>query len=113
MGLVLTQQFNGECLICGCVPTNDQEPNNPPFPMVWAEGMDVNWGQDVLLCKDCCGVIADLWGRVDAEKHEDVVDELADLKIEHEAITEKYEKQKERLNKVLEGARARKEQLAA
>lgn len=55
----------GDCFICSSRPVDEK---GDPREFVYPEGMDINWGEVPYICWDCCGIIADLIGRPDAEK---------------------------------------------
>lgn len=55
----------GDCFICSCRPVDDE---GRPHPMIYPEGMDINWGEVPYICWDCAGIISDLIGRPDEEK---------------------------------------------
>lgn len=100
------------CLICGGTPLSE-DGENKVLPMVVHVGADVNWGDPVQFCQDCVGVMADLMGRVDKEDHDRVVFKSGELAENHNQLIEKYEAMSERLNKILAGKKAEKQQKEA
>src|SRR5262245_16594460 len=112
MKIVLTQKFRHSCLLCNCTPMSEG-PTKQPLPMFHAEGVDVNWGEDALICQICVGVMADMLGRPSIDMHAQLIDERDDLQLQLEEVTGKFSDQSERINKILEGRKAEREQKAA
>lgn len=104
--LILTQQFSGTCLLCNCAPTDDE---NKTLPMATVPGMDVNWGEDVLICTDCMGVMADFIGRVDKEKFDLTKKALDKAKTDLEGVTTERDELQARIDRMLDGKKAVKE----
>jgi hypothetical protein len=82
---------------------------NEVLPMVVCEGMDINWGEDMNICADCAGVIADLIGRVDPEKYHKLRERHDKLTQQHEDLQEEFVKQGALIERIRDGAKARRE----
>src|SRR5687768_16962205 len=100
------KQSPGVCLFCHGNPPGD---DGQLQPAITDPEVDYDWGETPYICMFCAGLIADLIDRVPAQAHdklkqeaEDAITQLEELKAEHEALTE-------RVHRMLEGARARKE----
>lgn len=108
-----TEGIKGTCIICNCYPRDETKENHVYLPMFHAVGVDVNWGEDCNICQICAGVMADMMGRVSAEKHDKLVTKHATLKADHEELQGQFTEQKARIGRILEGRKAAKEQKAA
>lgn len=95
----------GDCTLCRTSPMTERHVE----PMIVCEGMDINWGEDMNICKDCAGVIADLIGRVDEEKYEKLHDKYRKLVQQHESLQEQFVEVSELNERMRGGAAARKE----
>jgi hypothetical protein len=93
------------CVCCGQGPT-DNEGNQRET--IFAEGVDINWGDSVYICADCTQLIADLAGRVTREGFDRLQSAFEELNDRHEALLEKYEEQEELLDKIREGSAAQR-----
>jgi hypothetical protein len=90
------------CIACGSTP-RDESGNHKASAM--ASAVDVKWGDSVYICESCGHVLAELFGYVSPDKvHElkDRIEELEDVQEEHEAL-------KARVERMLSGAKARRE----
>jgi 5-methylcytosine-specific restriction endonuclease McrA len=108
--LILTNNYRGECLLCGSCPTDD---DGHILPMVHAVGMDVNWGEDINVCQPCGGVIADLLGRRSEEVFKKLERDLANTETELRDLKEEHAAQSTRVQKILEGRKAIREEREA
>lgn len=93
------------CLTCGCNPTN---PDGSQMEAVFAEGVDVDWGNSVYICMECANLIADLVSRVPREFSDKTEAELDDLRREHSELLEKFEAQEALIQKIRDGGSAQK-----
>lgn len=66
--VVPTMQENPGC--CAFCAQNPMDEDNTPLPAIQVVGVDFDWGNTVYVCSTCCGLIADLMGRVTTEDHE-------------------------------------------
>jgi hypothetical protein len=101
----------GICLVCG---------GNPPDPIDSRRQMpaidldvDVNWGDNAYLCNECASLVSDLIGRPKVDVYMKVKKKVEELREENEALTAENEQLNSRLHRIVEGAKARKEQLKA
>lgn len=108
--LKLTHQFRGPCIICNCMPVDETKPNRPPLPMFVAVGVDVNWGENLNVCKICAGVMADLMGRPDEVKVQRLKTKLTALQGEFEKLMGEHDSLKERVRRMIDGKKAMREQ---
>lgn len=93
------------CLTCGGTPTND---DGTPKKAIFAEGVDVDWGNSVYICWECSELIADLVGRATRSgfdaleaRHEALLEAHAELEVAHE-------RQEALIDKIREGSAAQK-----
>src|SRR4051812_24624321 len=101
------------CIACGCTPTNEEDPNGGPADAYFAEGVDVNWGDSVYLCGTCVRILGELRGMVDTDKVEKVQAENKKLKKLLESEEAKHEALKEKVSRMVDGAKAKREAKAA
>jgi len=103
----------GSCTLCRTAPMDELQETRRILPMVVAVGMDVNWGEDMNICQDCAGVIADLIGRVPGDSAAHWESRAHELEDEVDELRGKLEAQQERFKKIVEGRKAEKDQRAA
>jgi hypothetical protein len=96
----------GTCFHCGGSPTVDDEIQHP---IIEFQGIDINWGDTPYLCAECVGILCDLVGRVTVKEHEDVVGERDQLSEKLQGEQEAHQALQERVNRMLDGAKARRE----
>lgn len=94
------------CFACG--NTGEQGDDGPPTAY-FAEGADVNWGDSVYLCESCVKVLGQLAGMVSEEEHQLTVTKLENLERKHEQLQEEYDRQGERIDRMIDGVKAKKE----
>lgn len=105
MALVLVKGMPLEphsCAACGGGP---RDGDGNIVEAVFAEAVDINWGDSLYICKTCSRVIAELWEFETPEEVEKLKKRIEEL----EAIEEAHEVLKARVRKMLDGSRARKE----
>jgi hypothetical protein len=107
--LILTHEFNGDCLLCGCTPVNEETPERETLPMVHQVGGDVNWGEQVNICMVCAGVIADLLDRPNADKVAKLQEAHLKLKNSHEKLQAEHVDTKKKIDQYVKGRKAEKE----
>lgn len=97
------------CIACGSTPRDDQVEGKPNKQAYFAEGIDVNWGDSLFLCDSCVRVLGELRGMVDVEDHERLQRKYDSLVEQHNALAEAHEKQDARIERMLDGVKAKKE----
>lgn len=93
------------CILCGQGPT-DNEGNQQT--VIFAEGVDVDWGNSVYICGECGEIIADLMGRVTREGFDHLTDSFETLQVAHADLLVEHEQQEELLDKIREGSAAQR-----
>lgn len=91
----------GDCFICSSRPVDE---HGEPYEFVYPEGMDINWGETPYICRDCCGIIADLIGRPDEEKIKAAVRGARLQKKHNEKLVDQNEELTKLMKGLLEGA---------
>src|SRR5262245_32752375 len=109
MKLVLTNRLTQACLLCHCTPMDETKEVRTPMPMFHAQGVDVNWGEDALICQLCAGVMADMLGRVPVERYEKLLRASKKVRDDNTRLRKQLAAQTERLDTILAGERAKKE----
>lgn len=99
----------GECTICGGLPRDETVAGGPLLGVFVPLGVDVNWGEDLVICQGCAGVMADMMGRVERAKHEGAVEAMLKLQVEYDKLESRYEEQAARVQAIVKGRRAQKE----
>lgn len=93
------------CLTCGCNPTN---PDGSQMQAVFAEGVDIDWGNSVYICWECANLIADLMGRVPRAFSDKTEEELDELHKEHSELVEQHAQLQALVDKIREGGAAQR-----
>jgi hypothetical protein len=93
------------CVACGGNPA-DFEGNQRQA--LWAEGVDIDWGNMLYLCWDCGEIIADLVGRATRGGFDDLTKKYETLRETHAQLLLEHEELKETVDKILNGAAARR-----
>lgn len=101
------------CIACGSTPRDTAHPNRPQLQCYFAEGIDVNYGDSVFLCEECVKVLGQLRGMVDVEDHEKLKNSYDLLLGKYEQLEDDFEEQESRINRMLDGVKAKKESQAA
>lgn len=96
----------GVCTLCACTPT---EVDGDQKPCIHAEGVDVNWGDDVYICAECVEVICDLWDRPSEEQVSKVRSEIKFLRKQVKRKDQEIAEKDELLRKIREGTKAIKQ----
>jgi hypothetical protein len=94
------------CVCCGGGPT-DNDGNQREC--IFAEGVDIDWGNSVYICWDCTQLIADLAGRTTKEGFDRLQSAFEELQGEHEQLLSQFTEQEGLLDKIREGSAAQKE----
>lgn len=76
---------------------------------VTAPGVDINWGDNLYMCEGCVSVAAQLVGLLPEDKVEELVGRNNFLEKRLQQVSTELETANERIDKMLEGARAKKE----
>lgn len=97
------------CLHCG---SNNLNSNGTQKRSIFSSGVDINWGDSVYTCWECAELIADLIDREPRESYEKLLQEKDELQRAHNELTEQHEEAKELLDRIRDGADARKKVLA-
>lgn len=93
------------CAVCGNGPTTNEGDQRQ---CIYAEGVDINWGDSLYICWDCGEIVADLVGRVTREGFDKLQEKYDSLKAEHDELLASHEEQEALLDKIREGNRAQK-----
>lgn len=90
------------CLICSTTPTDVE---GRILPMIDTE-IDVNWGDNLYICSECLGIMAELSGWVEPGEIEALKQELIDYKRRLKKVTKLLTREKARNEAMLGGKRA-------
>lgn len=93
------------CVSCGQGPTDNEGHTQT---CIFAEGVDIDWGNSVYICYDCTHLIADLAGRVTKEGFDRLTAAFEELTEKHDNLLEQHGEQEELLDKIREGSAAQK-----
>ena len=93
------------CAACGGNPV-DLEGNQQQ--VLWAEGVDIDWGNMLYLCWECGNIVADLVGRATKGGFDDLVEKLETVTGEHEALKAEHAELLETVAQIRNGAAARR-----
>lgn len=105
MGLILVSGMPLQphcCVVCGKGPRDE---SGNIRENVFAEAVDINWGDSVYICPECGTVIGELYGMVPP----DDVEELQRKADAYDELEDKYIQLNARVRKILDGKKARKE----
>lgn len=92
------------CVLCANNPVD--EITGEQMPVIFAPGVDVDWGGSVYICWSCTNIIADLAGRVTTAGFDALTEKHDALVTEHEALEEKYEKDTKLVRQIRDGQAA-------
>lgn len=92
------------CVLCGNNPVDDI--TGEQLPVIFAPGVDVDWGGSVYICWSCTNIIADLAGRVTVAGFDALTEKYEELKNDHEALEEAYERDTKLVRQIREGQAA-------
>lgn len=105
MGLILVSGMPLQphtCVTCGKGPRDE---SGNIRENVFAEAVDINWGDSVYICPECGTVIGELYGML----REDDVEDLRKKADAYDELEKKYDKLNKRVKQMVKGARAKKE----
>lgn len=105
MGLILVTGMPLQPHSCVCCGKGPRDENGEVRDNVFAEAVDINWGDSVYICPECGFVIGGLYGMLREDEVEELQRELKKL----EGVEDKYKKLNERVKKILAGNKAKKE----
>ena len=94
------------CVNCGS--TGQQGEDGPPESIFFG-GVDINWGDSLYLCMGCAQVVAQLVGFHTPAEYDKVARQNKKLSQQVEKLTVERDNLEGRMNRMLDGARARKE----
>lgn len=95
------------CTACGSSPT--KEDGSGPEDAYWAQAVDVNWGDSLLLCSSCVRVLGGLAGFLEPERAQILRDRNESLDQQLQLEKGQHAELKARVERMLDGARAKKE----
>jgi hypothetical protein len=95
------------CAACGSTP--QKEDGSGPEDAVFREGVDINWGDSLYLCKTCVRIVGELMGMAEPHEVSELKRKLKDSEDENESLTEDLNTLQSRVDRMLDGARAKKE----
>lgn len=93
------------CVGCGMNPMDD---DGHYKPAIWAEGVDIDWGNTLYICADCADIISDLNGRATRGAFDEMEHKLDVTQTELAKALERLEEQEALLEKIREGGKAQK-----
>jgi hypothetical protein len=93
------------CTACGQVPKDD----DGPLPAYNAVGVDVDWGNHLFICATCAGILAELHGCATPEETVKMKKVMKLQAASIEAAEKKLREQQDKIDRVVAGAKARKE----
>ena len=116
MTLALVQGMENTPNACAICAGNPIDEDGSQRPAIFAEGVDIDWGNSLYICLDCANIIASLVHRPDGEyveqleaKHEALMEAHVTLEREHEELQGELDKIREgssALKRVRETARS-------
>lgn len=94
------------CLTCGQGPTDN---DGNVQKVIFAEGVDIDWGNSVYICYECGELMADLMGRATRWGFDELTQKYEKVKAEYDELLDEHEKQEVLLDKIREGNAAQKQ----
>jgi outer membrane murein-binding lipoprotein Lpp len=101
------------CTFCHGVPREDGVLEGGPLPGVTAQGVDVNWGDNLYICQDCIRVAGELIGMIPTVKAEKLEKQIDFRNKQVEKLQAQNEKLQAQMDAMLAGAQAAREAKAA
>jgi hypothetical protein len=108
MSISIVDKFEQQpavCMHCGSSGVNE-EVDEPKIELV---GIDINWGDTPYLCGECVKMICDLADRKTQREFNGLSQELQEARDTIEELEDKNETLQAKVDKILEGSRAKKE----
>jgi hypothetical protein len=72
-------------------------------------GTEFDWGEQAYLCPSCARVIGELQGLMDPKHNKKLEKKVKDQKAQIEALTEERDTAQSRIDRMIDGVRAKKE----
>lgn len=91
------------CTFCRGVPRDD---DNEPLPGATAEGVDVNWGDNLYICQDCIAIGGELIGMLTPVESEKLRKQIEFRNRQVEKLQGQIQKLEDRVERMLTGAKA-------
>jgi hypothetical protein len=101
-----TQAATGATPFCICCHTNPTDDEGTPLPMIEAEGVDVNYGDNLYICQVCAGLLGKMVGQEDSEKVQALERGLKKLRTQVKTETTRREKAESLLARIKDGKAA-------
>jgi hypothetical protein len=99
--VVVMKKPPGRCGICNTTPMVNGRPAE-----ALDTNVDVDWGNNFYICKECGNVIADLLGRVDEGDFEELKDKHGQLLESHKTLRRRFKEQEEKMETIIKGRQA-------
>lgn len=96
----------GVCALCAGNPID--EITNEQQQAIFAEGVDIDWGNSLYICLSCAHIIANLIDRATQEGFDKLQDKYEKLYLEHEELQTEHDEMKEVVATIRAGAAASK-----
>lgn len=93
------------CIACGSTPVDEDGPRQAYF----CEAVDVNWGDSLYLCESCVRVLGELAGMLSLDDSKDLKRNLESSKQREDELKEELATLQGRVDRMLDGVRAKKE----
>jgi hypothetical protein len=103
-------QIPHACVACG---SNPRDEAGNPEECVFLEGVDVDWGSAVYLCKTCSGIIIQLWTGKTVEQISELRGQLKLARQELKDVKKKNKALNDKVKTILKGKRAEEEVISA
>lgn len=89
------------CVLCGSNPGDEN--TGEPKKAIFAEGVDIDWGNSVYICWECGNVIADIVGRSTKEGFDKLEADNEELQEKYDELLERYEADHELVERIRSG----------
>lgn len=90
------------CAGCG---NNPRDEDNEPVANAFAEGVDIDWGGSLYICRDCVRVLAELYGYIVPREAEELRARVEEL----EEVESAFEEYRNKVKVLINGNKAKKE----
>lgn len=94
------------CVACGS--TGEMTEEGPP-DAYFAEAVDINWGDSLYLCESCVRVLGELAGMASEYDYTRLKNKAEKMKKEVGQLTKERDELQNKIHRMVDGARARKE----
>ena len=95
------------CVCCGSNP--HKEDGSGPEEAIFAEGVDIDWGNSVYICKSCVNIMATLFDYITPEEKHKLEQKIKKFKEERDNYKEDRDVLQSRIDRMLDGKAAIKE----